>query len=445
MGFRFRKTISLGKGVRLNVSKSGVSTSVGPRGASVTFGKNGTYANLGIPGTGLSYRTKIGGPNGKSGKQARTAGQTALANIANYTGNPDFTFSTAISDSGEIAFLDADGNEIKDSRLISLLKKHPQYLENKSSLEADALERSREFADELQRVTEGFLTIHSLSPRIKTESDFKRHRAELAPKEYIDEPFQCNAPEKEAIRDTLKQVAENVVTTKMPWKRQKEINAYVSSRLEIEYQNAMQDWQNKRRRHQSEQLVKKQAFDKMAQERYAKSLRKMDAALSGNESYIEWAVERWMGKCALPVEIDGSFDYDPLSKRLMVDLDLPEIEDLPETHAVQMASGAYKEKNKSQKQLREEYANCVMGLMVYVSANLFNVSPAISEVVISGFTTGRDNAGAVADQCIVSVRFERAPFSTCGYSSSDPMETILKFENRLNVTKTKIFKPVQPL
>lgn len=42
-------------GVRLNFSRSGVSTSVGVRGAHVTFGKNGTRTTVGIPGTGVSY------------------------------------------------------------------------------------------------------------------------------------------------------------------------------------------------------------------------------------------------------------------------------------------------------------------------------------------------------------------------------------------------------
>ena len=48
-------------GVRINLSKSGISTSVGPRGAKVTFGPNGTYVNAGIPGTGLYTREKISG------------------------------------------------------------------------------------------------------------------------------------------------------------------------------------------------------------------------------------------------------------------------------------------------------------------------------------------------------------------------------------------------
>ncbi len=58
MGFRLRRTIRLGKLLRLNVSKSGVSMSVGTRGASVNIGKQ-VRATVGLPGTGLSYSTRL--------------------------------------------------------------------------------------------------------------------------------------------------------------------------------------------------------------------------------------------------------------------------------------------------------------------------------------------------------------------------------------------------
>jgi hypothetical protein len=46
--------------VRINLSKTGVSSSIGGHGATVNVGKNGPMVTLGIPGTGLSYRTSIG-------------------------------------------------------------------------------------------------------------------------------------------------------------------------------------------------------------------------------------------------------------------------------------------------------------------------------------------------------------------------------------------------
>ena len=59
MGFRFQKRIKIAPGVRVNISKGGISTSVGRRGASVTVGKRGVRANVGIPGTGVSYSEQL--------------------------------------------------------------------------------------------------------------------------------------------------------------------------------------------------------------------------------------------------------------------------------------------------------------------------------------------------------------------------------------------------
>ena len=60
MGFRFRNIIKLMPGLRLNISKSGISATVGVRGACVNVGAKGTFLNVGVPGTGVSYRNRIG-------------------------------------------------------------------------------------------------------------------------------------------------------------------------------------------------------------------------------------------------------------------------------------------------------------------------------------------------------------------------------------------------
>jgi hypothetical protein len=58
MGFRFRKSIKVLPGIRLNVGKNGInSVSVGGRGATTNIGKHGAHTTYSIPGTGISYRT----------------------------------------------------------------------------------------------------------------------------------------------------------------------------------------------------------------------------------------------------------------------------------------------------------------------------------------------------------------------------------------------------
>lgn len=59
MGFRFYRSIRLGKFVRLNISKSGIGFSAGIPGLGITTGPRGTQFYAGLPGTGLSYRKII--------------------------------------------------------------------------------------------------------------------------------------------------------------------------------------------------------------------------------------------------------------------------------------------------------------------------------------------------------------------------------------------------
>ena len=63
MSFRFQRRIKIMPGLRLNVSKTGFSWTVGTRGASVTARDGKLTGNVGIPGTGLSYRKRLDLPS----------------------------------------------------------------------------------------------------------------------------------------------------------------------------------------------------------------------------------------------------------------------------------------------------------------------------------------------------------------------------------------------
>lgn len=69
MGFRFRKSINLGGGFRVNLSKSGIGYSYGVKGLRYTkTAKGKDRVTASIPGTGLSWSTETG-KTAKSQKQ----------------------------------------------------------------------------------------------------------------------------------------------------------------------------------------------------------------------------------------------------------------------------------------------------------------------------------------------------------------------------------------
>ena len=66
MSFRFRRSVRIMPGVRLNLSKSGVSVSVGGPGATLKLSSRGSAVTLGLPGTGLSYPHQLSTPDGRA-------------------------------------------------------------------------------------------------------------------------------------------------------------------------------------------------------------------------------------------------------------------------------------------------------------------------------------------------------------------------------------------
>lgn len=61
MGIRFRKSMKVAPGVRMNVSKKSVGVSIGGKGARYSVSSSGrTTTSASIPGTGLSYVSTSG-------------------------------------------------------------------------------------------------------------------------------------------------------------------------------------------------------------------------------------------------------------------------------------------------------------------------------------------------------------------------------------------------
>lgn len=78
MSWRFRKSFKVLPGVRLNISRSGVSTTLGSGLFSLNVGPKGVYRNVRIPGTGFSMRNRLDQPRSQRsiGGLAKPAGQS---------------------------------------------------------------------------------------------------------------------------------------------------------------------------------------------------------------------------------------------------------------------------------------------------------------------------------------------------------------------------------
>lgn len=103
MGFRYQKSINLGGGFRINLSKSGVGYSWGTKGYRITkTAKGTTRRTYSIPGTGLSYTEESGNRNSR---------QTGSRNSNRVTSQPT---SQYLDTTSERAIASADISQFKE-------------------------------------------------------------------------------------------------------------------------------------------------------------------------------------------------------------------------------------------------------------------------------------------------------------------------------------------
>ena len=165
-------------------------------------------------------------------------------------------------------------------------------------------------------------------------------------------------------------------------------------------------------------------------------------AMRPDDADVEAAIERWLGELKLPIDFKVSFEYE--DGTLLADLDLPEIEHLPLQKVQQMASGDLRAKDKSQKELKAEYARCVFGLGMFLASHFFSATPHMERALISAYTQRRDSKGDIEDAYIYSVIFDRAPFERKGYQAEEPEAFLCRFKNRMNKAADGTLKKIVP-
>lgn len=347
MGFRFSKLVTLLPGVRMNISKSGASLSVGPRGASITMGKRGVFGNVGIPGSGFSYRERLDKPNRVERSPAAPRPQVP---------NP----LVAILDNDEIRFTDENDAPLD----LSLYPAARRVMKDEISglLERNAVARNSE--------TDQLLSLHHDIP--------------------LD------------VRQTKPRTG----------KPQRE--SYLSQESFME---ALMQW-------------------------------RAAAANAGPDiASIENDLLAALGQLEWPRETKIAIDLR--SNRLLLDVDLPEIEDMPATRwMTNNALGSLVLKNMTRKDVSALYLGHVSSLILRLIGHSFSVSAAIRSVAISGYTQRNASTGRIDDEYVAVVEIDRNGWNQVDCSamtSIDPENLLRRFHAKLEVNSRGILKVQKPM
>ncbi len=428
---RFRRRLKVCKGVSLNLSGSGISTSMGIRGASITVGKNGTYANYGIPGTGIYNRQKIAG-----GSSSRS---TSPSQYSSSSGSKVVVrFSMDLDDNNNPIVMDQNGIPIVDDILLSAIKRTPEYNQGVHELYQRVI-------DQIAEKDSDFIEIYKHTERPVTERAVLAALNEIQPEVYEKNTYCEDEPTIDGIRSQLEEEAKNQISSILFWTIKRKREQYIDSNLQQRFDDIHSKWAKEKKEFEDYEDAFKKEFDELRLKECEEKKSAMRDVLAGEESYVEQKIQKIVSQIELPVEFSIDYEYHPDEATLLVDLDLPEIEDMPNEVAKILKSGKVSVHTKSQKQTSQEYATCVCGLAFFFSGMLFNVSTKINWIKISGYTQRMNpKTNTIDDDYVFSVKFNRDDFSRLDYKKINPVESLMRFPHLLNLTATNKMKAIDP-
>lgn len=164
----------------------------------------------------------------------------------------------------------------------------------------------------------------------------------------------------------------------------------------------------------------------------------MSAVLSNAFSSIEW-----------PRETAVSFEIADNGSRVMLDVDLPEVEDMPTKEAKVDAKNlklVYEDRSASQ--IQQDYLTHIHAIGFRLIGDVFAHLAAVETVVFSGYSQRFDKrTGNEINDYLYSVRVARGKWEQINFKNLDKIDVVAcfeQFELRRQATKAGVITAIEP-
>jgi hypothetical protein len=218
-----------------------------------------------------------------------------------------------------------------------------------------------------------------------------------------------------------------------PWAR-RQAEAHYQALLE-HHKDAHERWEERKAKHEQYRLLRREMAKRLAQ---------------GETDAIETLFSEKLGTLEWPRETLIDFEVADNGRTLKLDVDLPEIEDIPQREANLPAKGyrlSFKKLKKGQ--LHEDYARHVHGVLLRVTGEVFANIPTVDCIIVSGYTQRVDLAtGRQNDDYIISAKIDREAWKGVSFDALELVDPIVAFERfdlRRDMKKGHELKAIEPL
>lgn len=200
------------------------------------------------------------------------------------------------------------------------------------------------------------------------------------------------------------------------------------------YREAMSDWRKDKAEFEKQRARRQEVVEKLIYE----DLGAMEGFFEENLQDITW-----------PRETDVAFDIRDSGASVMLDVDLPEVEDMPTKLAAMPGRGLkLSVKEMTATKVQRLYAEHVHGILFRLIGEVFAALPTVQTVVASGYSQRRDPATAqMRDDYLLSVRVQRPEWEANDFAhltAIDVVSSLARYDLRRDMLKSGVLKAITP-
>lgn len=186
-------------------------------------------------------------------------------------------------------------------------------------------------------------------------------------------------------------------------KRGREAVAIANNEATEEYRKAMAAWEARKAAHEQAQ---------------AKARRLVEVDILADTAAMEQHLEQSLLDIGWPRETAVAFEVRDSGAKVLLDVDLPEVEDMPtKTASVPSRGLKLTVKDIPATKVQKLYLEHVHGIVFRLVGEVFASLPTARTVVVSGYTQRASSAtGQLQDEYVVSVRVERTKWQEMDFA-----------------------------
>ena len=398
MAFRHRTSIRIAPGFRVNIGKRGVGLSAGTRKTPLSLHRRGQWESLNIPDAGVTYRERIAGETTRNAKAY-----------------PSLQLSTDIPDVAR---------RIEQVRIRSVDGSIRVFDEHGQDLGEDGLQAAKSFAAESLRKA---LDTHMQGHSALLESFRSLHAQTPSPEQtatYLPTTFEEPAPEPPRLRKLG-------LIERFMSKKRGEVERQNFATLLL-HREATKNWQSAKEEHEQFEAERKSAY-RLCQQ--------------GDWSAITQGFEDVLEDIDWPTEGDISVDTDELKRLFSIEVELPDIEQLPSEDVAAYKRGiGLSVKPFPQRKKQQRFCSYAHSMLFRLIGEAFTVHSDINTVLATAFKTEiNDATGQANNVYLISVLVHRKQWTRLNFQNLDAVDPIIalgRFNIARSLTKMRTLIPI---